>query len=89
MIYSNLFLVLAQTYVKLLDNDVIAKGYKIDYKQIFYFSLKCQTIVNFQTTLKKVFDLGSLRTFPVIVSNSCPRISSKMSFTIEDKALIY
>jgi hypothetical protein len=26
MINSNLFLILAQTYVKLLDNDVIAKG---------------------------------------------------------------
>jgi hypothetical protein len=30
----------------------------------------------------------SLRTFPVIVSNNDPRISGKMNFTIEDKALI-
>jgi hypothetical protein len=30
----------------------------------------------------------SLRTFPVIVSNNYPRISGKMGFTIEDKALI-
>jgi hypothetical protein len=29
----------------------------------------------------------SLRTFPVIVGNNYPRISGKMGFTIEDKAL--
>jgi hypothetical protein len=31
MINSNLFLILAQTYVKLLHNDVIAKGLKLDF----------------------------------------------------------
>jgi hypothetical protein len=40
-------------------------------------------------TLKQSFRFRQiLRTFPVIVSNNCPRISSKMDFTIEDKALI-
>jgi hypothetical protein len=40
-------------------------------------------------TLKKCLRFRqSLRTFPVIVSNNDPRISGKMSFTIEDKALI-
>jgi hypothetical protein len=40
-------------------------------------------------TLKKSFRFWqSLGTFPVIASNNDPRISSKMSFTIEDKALI-
>jgi hypothetical protein len=34
MINSNLFLILAQTYVKLLDNDVIAKGKKLDYSYL-------------------------------------------------------
>jgi hypothetical protein len=40
-------------------------------------------------TLKKSLRFRqSLRTFPVIVRNNYPRISGKMSFTIEDKALI-
>jgi hypothetical protein len=40
-------------------------------------------------TLKKSFRFWqSLGTFPVIASNNDPRISGKMSFTIEDKALI-
>jgi hypothetical protein len=30
----------------------------------------------------------NLQTFPVIVSNNYPTISGKISFTIEDKALI-
>jgi hypothetical protein len=52
-------------------------------------SVKCQWNVNFKTTmlmltLKKSFLFRqSLRTFPVIVSNNNPRISGKMSFTIE------
>jgi hypothetical protein len=40
-------------------------------------------------TLKKSFQFRqSLRTFAVIVSNNYPRISSKMGFTVEDKALV-
>jgi hypothetical protein len=40
-------------------------------------------------TLKKSFRFWqSLRTFLVIVSNKYARISGKMGFTIEDKALI-
>jgi hypothetical protein len=35
MINSNLFPILAQTYVKLLDNDVIVKGKKMDYNGNF------------------------------------------------------
>jgi hypothetical protein len=39
--------------------------------------------------LEKSFQFRqSLRTFPVIVRNNDLRISGKMSFTIEDKALI-
>jgi hypothetical protein len=40
-------------------------------------------------TLKTVFDFGSLRTFPSIVSNNYyPRISGKVRFSIEDQAFI-
>jgi hypothetical protein len=40
-------------------------------------------------TLKKRFQFRqSLRTFAIIVSNNYPRISGKMGFTNEDKALI-
>jgi hypothetical protein len=54
--------------------------------------MKYQTNVNFKATvlltLKKSFRfLQSLRTFPVILSNNYPRISGKMGFPIEDKAL--
>jgi hypothetical protein len=58
------------------------------------FSVKCQRTVSFKATmlmltLKKSFQFSqSLRAFPVIASNNYPRISGKMSFTIEDKSLI-
>jgi hypothetical protein len=58
------------------------------------FSVISQRNVSFKATvlmltLKKSFRFWqSLGTFPVIASNNDPRISSKMSFTIEDKALI-
>jgi hypothetical protein len=47
--------------------------------------------VSFKATvlIKKSFRFRqSLRTFPVIISNNYPRISCKISFTIEDKVLI-
>jgi hypothetical protein len=47
MINSNLFLILAQT---LLDNDVIAKGQKLDYSKILFFFY--QTIVLFEFLFK-------------------------------------
>jgi hypothetical protein len=43
MINSNLFLFLAQTYVKLLDNDVIAKGYKLDSRRMITPESPCIT----------------------------------------------
>jgi hypothetical protein len=40
-------------------------------------------------TLRESFRFRqSLQTFPVIQSNNYPRTNGKMSFTIEDKALI-
>jgi hypothetical protein len=54
------------------------------------FSVKCQRNVSFKATvLKKSFRFRqSLRTILMIVSNNYPRISDKISFAIEDKALI-
>jgi hypothetical protein len=50
---------------------------------------KCFKATVLTLTLKKSFRFRqSLRTFPVIVSNNYPRISGKMGFTIEDKALM-
>jgi hypothetical protein len=51
--------------------------------------VKCQRNVSFKATvlmltLKKVFDFGKVYG---LVSNISPRISGKMSFTIEDKTL--
>jgi hypothetical protein len=49
--------------------------------------MKCQTNA-IDVNLENSFQFRqSLRTFPVIASNN-PRISGKMSFTIEDKTLI-
>jgi hypothetical protein len=50
--------------------------------------MKCQTNASFKATVKSFRFRQSLRMFPVIVSNNYPRISSKMGFNIEDKALI-
>jgi hypothetical protein len=58
------------------------------------FTVNCQKTVNFKATvlmltLKKSFRFRqSLRPFTVILSNNDPRISGKISFTIEDKPLI-
>jgi hypothetical protein len=46
--------------------------------------MKCQTNVSFIEISFRFRQ--SLRTFPVIVSNNYPKISGKMSFTIEVKA---
>jgi hypothetical protein len=47
--------------------------------------MQCQINVTIDVNLENSF---RLRTFPVLVSNNYPRISGKMSVTIEDKALI-
>jgi hypothetical protein len=58
------------------------------------FAVNCQTNVNFKATVlsftlkKKIRFRQSLRMFPVILSNNYPRISGKMGFIIEIKALI-
>jgi hypothetical protein len=56
--------------------------------------VKCQTNVSFEATvgidvnLENSFQFcQSLRTFSVIVSNNDPKISGKMSFTIENKLI--
>jgi hypothetical protein len=51
--------------------------------------MQCQINVTIDVNLENSFRFRqSLRTFPVLVSNNYPRISGKMSVTIEDKALI-
>jgi hypothetical protein len=62
--------------------------------------VNCHTNVNFNNNnnnnnngvvvnLEKKFQFRqNLRTFPIIVSNNYSRISGKMGFAIEDKALI-
>jgi hypothetical protein len=58
------------------------------------FSVKCQRNVSFKATVLMLILIfffqfrQSLQMFPVTVSNNYSRISGKMSFTIEDKALI-